>query len=355
MSTSKLRAARLGTKLENRKCRSTQPSTRTLNKGHDASITSTPLKSKAAKFNTHTLRKLQAAVDNDPEINLITQMPLDYSIRLVEFQGECREESKEIIGMTGWEANTYARLIDVLRQRSPRPQKDVKVTSVIAFDLRTPLTLYGLVSSTVLGLLEETSQIAEPLPDGLPQRMLDLVRTSEVIWKSPVPDQMMVFKCDTDVVVKAIRRVDDDTEYTTLQYLECHKPDIPAPRPLGYVRMSGITLIFQTYKPSTTLATVWPQMDNDQKASIRDQLGAIMSNLRSIPYTDGSALGGVAGEGCKDIRRHLRKSEKPIRSLVEFEEFLFSSPHPGGQVFTELLRQLLPDSTHGDEDCFHAR
>ncbi|KMU84721.1 hypothetical protein CIHG_02505 [Coccidioides immitis H538.4] len=119
--------------------------------------------------------------------------------------------------------------------------------------------------------------------------------------------------------------------------------------------MSGITLIFQTYKPSTTLATVWPQMDNDQKASIRDQLGAIMSNLRSIPYTDGSALGGVAGEGCKDIRRHLRKSEKPIRSLVEFEEFLFSSPHPGGQVFTELLRQLLPDSTHGDEDCFHAR
>lgn len=219
-----------------------------------------------------------------------------------------------------------------------------------------PVDIVWPLSSTVLGLLEETSQIAEPLPDGLSQRMLDLVQTSEVIWKSPLPDQMMIFKCDTDVVVKAVRRVDDDTEYTTLQYLECHKPDIPAPRPLGYVRMSGITLIFQTYKPSTTLATVWPQMDSDQKASIRDQLSAIMSDLRSIPYTDGSALGGVAGEGCKDIRRHLRKSEKPIRSLVEFEEFLFSSPHPGGQVFTKLLRQLYPPQpteikivfTHGD-------
>ncbi|KMU79221.1 hypothetical protein CISG_07652 [Coccidioides immitis RMSCC 3703] len=232
MSTSKLRAARLGTKLENRKCRSTQPSTRTLNKGHDASITSTPLKSKAAKFNTHTLRKLQAAVDNDPEINLITQMPLDYSIRLVEFQGECREESKEIIEKS---------------ETTKRREGDIR---------------------------------------------------------------------------------------------DCLRPSDP---------------VDITYKPSTTLATVWPQMDNDQKASIRDQLGAIMSNLRSIPYTDGSALGGVVGEGCKDIRRHLRKSEKPIRSLVEFEEFLFSSPHPGGQVFTELLRQLLPDSTHGDEDCFHAR
>lgn len=130
----------------------------------------------------------------------------------------------------------------------------------------------------------------------------------------------------------------------------------PRSRPLGYAIMSGINLIFQTYKPSTTLATVWPQIDGGQKASIRDQLDVIMSDLRSRPYTDGSALGGVAGEGCKDIRRHLRNSEKPIRSLVEYEEFLFSSPHPGGQVFTELLRQLYPHQpepmkivfTHGD-------
>lgn len=120
--------------------------------------------------------------------------------------------------------------------------------------------------------------------------------------------------------------------------------------------MSGITLMFQTYKPSTTLTTVWPQMDSSQKASIKDQLGTIMSDLRSIPYTEGSALGGVAGEGCKDIRRHLRKSEKPIRSLVEFEDFVFSSRRTGGHVFVELLHQLYPHQleemkivfTHGD-------
>jgi len=165
----------------------------------------------------------------------------------------------------------------------------------------------------------------------------------------------MVFQCSADVVVKAARRLDDDTEYTTLQYLERHKPDIPAPRPLGYVRMSGITLLFQTYKPSTTLTTVWPQMDSGQKASIRDQLEAIMSHLRSIPFTDGSAFGGVGGEGCKDIRRHLRKSKEPIRNFAEFEDFMFSSPHPNGQIFPQLIRQLYPQSqemktvfTHGD-------
>lgn len=208
----------------------------------------------------------------------------------------------------------------------------------------------------MLRLLEEVSEIADPLPHGLSQRMLELMQRGVVLWKSPLPNKMMVFKCAADIVVKAIRRVDDDTEYTTLQYLERHKPAIPAPRPLGYVRMSGITLIFQTYKPSTTLAAVWPQLDSGEKASIRDQLNAIMSDLRSIPYPDSSALGGVAGEGCKDIRMHLRQSEKPIRSLAEFEEFLFSSPHPGGQVFVELLRQLYPRQpeemkivfTHGD-------
>jgi hypothetical protein len=83
--------------LENRNgC--TQLSTRDLKKGHDASIASAPPKSKAAKFNAHTSRKLQAAVDKDAEINLITQMPMDYSVRLVEFQEESQGKAKETIG-----------------------------------------------------------------------------------------------------------------------------------------------------------------------------------------------------------------------------------------------------------------
>lgn len=140
--------------------------------------------------------------------------------------------------------------------------------------------------------------------------------------------------------MKVVRRLDDDTEYTTLQYLERQKPVIPAPRPLGYARMNGLTLIFQTYISSTTLAGVWPQLEPSQKASIKDQLTAIMADLRSIPFPQGSAFGGVSGEGCKDIRRHLRKSENPIRSLGEFEDFLFTGFSSSGQVFIELLKQL---------------
>ncbi|TQB68730.1 hypothetical protein MPDQ_002886 [Monascus purpureus] len=212
------------------------------------------------------------------------------------------------------------------------------------------------LSPAVLRLLEEVSEVADPLPGGISQRMLEVMYKSEILWKSSLPSQMAVFKCAADIVVKAMQNVDDDTEYTTLQYLEHHKPTIPASRPLGYVQMSGITLIFQTYKPSMTLAAVWSQLESSQKASIRDQLNVIMSDLRSITFPDGSALGGVAGEGCKDIRRHLRRSEKPIWSASGFEDFLSSSPHSGGQVFVDLLCQLYPHQpekmkivfTHGD-------
>lgn len=80
--------------------------------GHDASIILTQPKSKAAKFNAHTLRKLQAAVDKDPEIDLTTQMPMDYSVRLIQFQEEFQDKAEESLsksnGRTIHKANRYS-------------------------------------------------------------------------------------------------------------------------------------------------------------------------------------------------------------------------------------------------------
>ncbi|EED13865.1 hypothetical protein TSTA_101050 [Talaromyces stipitatus ATCC 10500] len=39
-------------------------------------------RSKAFKFNAHTLRKLQAAVDENPVVDFVTKLPIDYSVRL---------------------------------------------------------------------------------------------------------------------------------------------------------------------------------------------------------------------------------------------------------------------------------
>lgn len=94
------------------------------------------------------------------------------------------------------------------------------------------------LSPAVLTLLEGVSEVADPLPGGLSQQMLEVTYKSEILWKPSLPNQMVVCKCAADIVVKAMQNVDDDTEYTTLQYLERHKPTIPAPRPLGYVQMN---------------------------------------------------------------------------------------------------------------------
>lgn len=112
------------------------------------------------------------------------------------------------------------------------------------------------------------------------------------------------------------------------------------------------------FSDSQTIEVSWRGMaclDSDQKASVRGQLETILTKLRSLPYVHGRPLGGVAGEGCKDARRHLRRSDKPIKTLSEFEDFMFSSSRPGGLVFVEFLRQLSPCLsspntvfTHGD-------
>ena len=123
-------------------------------------------------------------------------------------------------------------------QRSTKPKEEEIRESLNPSD--TVHILFPL-SREVLDLVEGISKTAEPLPNGLSQCLFEVMQASEVLWKAPFPLHKMAFKCAADIVVKAVRDIDDYTEYTTLQYLEQHIPDCPAPRPLGCVQMSGIS------------------------------------------------------------------------------------------------------------------
>ncbi|KAJ5585108.1 uncharacterized protein N7459_004908 [Penicillium hispanicum] len=309
-------------------------------RAHDEPEVPMHRQSKAARFNAHTLKRLHAAVKDNPEIDLATQMPLGYSNRLIDMRSVV-QHSLERTKKTP--------------QKEFIPEEDIResLSAIDPVEVRFPL------SHAVLELLKEVSKTADPLPNGLGQRICQALQRSEVIWKGAFARRRMVFKCATDIVVKAVRNIDDYTEYTTLQYLERHKPSIPAPKPLGVVSISGVSLIFMSYVRSVSLGEVWPTLDCGQKASLSNQLNTILLDLRSLPHTQGTAFGGgVEGEGCKDIRRHLRRSETPITGLDDFEDFIYSSPHPGGQVFVELLHRVSPPSyehstphivfTHGD-------
>lgn len=149
-----------------------------------------------------------------------------------------------------------------------------------------------------------------------------------------------VMKCSSDTVVKMIPNFEDFTEYTTLQYLRRHAPDIPIPEPLGAVISKQTAYIFMSFIPGPTLESVWAQLPDQQKISLSNQLSGILLELRQIPIPKDCTFGGVGGEGCKDSRRHTRISQTPIRSIAEFEDFIFSNPLFGGSVYIKLLRSM---------------
>ncbi|KAJ9193565.1 hypothetical protein DTO166G4_592 [Paecilomyces variotii] len=287
-------------------------------------------KSKAARFNAHTLKLLQAAVKQDPEVDLTTKLPTRYSDRLDSMRNSERPDHDAPV---------------------PHEEEDIRASLRASDSVETIFPL----SERTLSLIRDQSRGLQLLPDSFPQQLVYMIQESDILWSGPFPRQKMVFKCNSYIVLKAVRDMTDYTEYTTLQYLQQHKSNIPVPEPLGLLRMNGISLMFMSYLHGDTLTAQWAMLNPAQKTSVKEQLNQILLDLRSLPFPPGRPLGGVGGEGCKDVRRHLRRNDRPVMNVDDFEDFLFSSPRSGGHVFVELLRGISPSPssskivfTHGD-------
>uniref|UniRef100_A0A8H7K4H1 Aminoglycoside phosphotransferase domain-containing protein n=1 Tax=Bionectria ochroleuca TaxID=29856 RepID=A0A8H7K4H1_BIOOC len=106
--------------------------------------------------------------------------------------------------------------------------------------------------------------------------------------------------------------------------------------------------------PGVNLEGIWSKLDSREKENIRSQLDSLLSSLRSLPCPADRPLGGVQGEGCKDIRRGLRTSSEPILTEEQFREFIFTGSTIASPLYTELLHKLMPAPsgkgvfTHGD-------
>jgi hypothetical protein len=188
-------------------------------------------------------------------------------------------------------------------------------------DRNTSATVRFPFSKSVRRLIESDHN-----KSSLARSVRELVEQSEVVWKPKFGNHKMVLKCSPGIAFKIILNMDDFTEYTTLQYLEEHKPTIPAPRPLGLVRLSKCFLVFMSLVPGTTLEAVWPKLDDSLKRSVQEQLNGIFIELRSLTRPDNMPLGGVAGEGCQDLRRHVRRTTDPIWDTEDFDNWQFSIP-----------------------------
>jgi aminoglycoside phosphotransferase (APT) family kinase protein len=207
------------------------------------------------------------------------------------------------------------------------------------------LSIVRPLSSMVISLLDQ-NKISSP-------HFLEFLRKSEVIWRSPASPWRTLLRVNLDICIKTIPDDEDLTEYSTLEYLTSHKPDFPAPKPYGILRLQNTHFIFMSYYPGITLASVWTDLSLSSKGHIQAQLNNLLIDLRSLP-SSGHKLGGIASEGCKDLRRQLRHHKGPISDIEGFESFQFSDPNFGSEVFITFLRRMLPSNkpeivfTHGD-------
>ena len=218
----------------------------------------------------------------------------------------------------------------------------------------TSATVVFPLSETVKQLLGAQTHELGADSTSLWTKVYSSIDASEIIWKNESSGGVAVMKCNSHVVIKMIPNFEDFTEYTALQYLGRHAPSIPIPEALGAITSEKTAYIFMSFVPGPTLEKVWSQLSKEQKISLGDQLSRVLLKLRELKIPKDGMLGGVDREGCKDSRRHTRVSQKPIRSIAEFEDFIFSNPLFGGSVYIRLLRTMSQSHTpdivfsHGD-------
>ncbi|KAF2453051.1 hypothetical protein BDY21DRAFT_367286 [Lineolata rhizophorae] len=291
----------------------------------------------AMRYNRQIMDKLQKALAAHPEVDLASIVPKDYSNRLLK-----RKITKP-----------NSRLAEELHGKSR------KLNSKLSLSSAKVLKVEDLRDATVdilFPLSEPVRQIFQDNNDADPttaENIDKVLGESAILFRHPVGGTV-VLDCKPGIVVKVTPNSKDLTEYTTLQYLETVHPYIPAPRPSGAAKVGRYCLFFMSRIDGSTLEEVWPKLNHALKCSVQDHLNSALLKMRPLRRSEDQQLGGVAGERCKDLRRHVRVSDHPILTAKEFEDFQFSNPHYGSDEYIRFLRSLSPplaDScvfTHGD-------
>ncbi|KAG6210564.1 hypothetical protein E4U50_002631 [Claviceps purpurea] len=284
-------------------------------------VNKTNQKTVSARYNLTVLRGLEAMLLKEPEADISTALSSAYSKKLQWFKD----------------------LDYISHSHIPPSLSDHDIRHRL--DENEPVTTIFPLSTEVEDLCRDYASISEAI--------IGLLDNSEVLYESPWAASVMVFRINENIVVKAGHEGFSITEHQTLTYLQEHMPEFPAPSPHGLLRLGIHCFLFTSYIPGMNLEDAWPELDCSQKQDISRQIDLLFSKLRSFSVPEHACLGDVAGGGCRDLRRSQRVSTKPIKSVAEFEDFIFEFSNKATPLYVELLRGLMPLSnkivfTHGD-------
>lgn len=293
----------------------------------------------AARFNTKVLKKIEKALQDDPEADITAFLPINYSEMLISRKEEPQRPKSD--------KNPLRTLESTDSQPASTP------AAFVSLELPDEQTVMLHPPSEDLENLARTLRTAGTLSDaGLHRADLqNVLHQSMIVWKSESNPSHFVAKCSPGLAVKCMSSEKDKTEFTSLLYLEQHAPDLHVPRVHGFVQCGGFAFLFMSFVPGVTLESVWPRLGPTGRSQIRGDLDEFLGRLRKLRKPDHVPIGGVANEGCKDTRRHTRISSEPIYSAHDFYSFLYGTPKWGSKVYLELLSSLSCHLENEQEQC----
>ncbi|OJD12983.1 hypothetical protein AJ78_06498 [Emergomyces pasteurianus Ep9510] len=326
----------------------------------------------AVQLNEDLLLRFQKAFEKNPAVDLLSVVPTSYrlqhrkvqyreltptgrlNLRTVNELYDRLVQYPEIHLLESAFPSDYARNFEWMT--APKDHKPIREPQTPPdfrkkFDNIRTATVISPLSDKACALLKRYSDVDNHDPESLATSLKRLIWDSEKLWELNI--RGIVVKCDDSIVIKVnVRHSDYCNEYTNLQYLEEHTPDIPVPRPHGMVIFGSFRAIFMSYIPGVTVAKIWPSLSHEEKLQIQRQLDQFFCRLRTLKQHDGVALGGVNGEGAKDYRVNETKAFKNITTTKEFEELQFSANHRASPFYVRLLRSFLQENEVAPESVF---
>lgn len=97
------------------------------------------------------------------------------------------------------------------------------------------VTVVFPLSESVQDLLGISTHDVTTQSLSLSSKLTTTIESSQILWQSKACYGHAVVKCSADIVAKIVPCLEDYTEYTSMQYLEQHAPQVPIPKPLGLV------------------------------------------------------------------------------------------------------------------------
>ncbi|KAI9825692.1 MAG: hypothetical protein M1832_001036 [Thelocarpon impressellum] len=337
--------------------------------------------STAARYNSIMLQRLAEVLVQDPEVDLSCLIPKSYQDRIAASMEAGQSTLKSGAAILN------ERIVHQLKDRLGQdPEVDLQAAfpssyarakqtaqhsgaagpagEAVPHSLPDMLTCLEAVSSaTVVRPLSDTTEkllashagsmgpSTDPA-DRLLGSLKQMFRNAEKLAEGPA--SRIVLKCNDELLAKILRWREDRTEYSAMQYLAEHAPDIPAPRAHGLVRFPPFSVMFISYVPSMTLTRAWPALKHEHKVSVQRQLDDIFTRLRELKQEDGRPLGGVGGERAKISAGWFDdRATQEITTAAAYDDFAFSIAHQGTPTYAKFLRNFVTPArgsvfSHGD-------